>query len=65
MGRNPARRTRDISSPVTDGSAFCFEYAQVVVELSRRLSVAQDASVGCSFRASGPRDHRARSGRGV
>jgi hypothetical protein len=35
MGRIRRRRTRGISSPVTDGLVSCFEYAQVVAELSR------------------------------
>jgi hypothetical protein len=35
MGRVRRRRTRDPSSPVTDGFVSCTEYAQVDAELSR------------------------------
>jgi hypothetical protein len=35
MGRVRRRRTRDPSSPVTDGFVSCIEYAQVDEELSR------------------------------
>ena len=41
MGRIRRRRTRDISSPVTDGFVSCTQYAQAWHELSPPMSCAR------------------------
>jgi hypothetical protein len=41
MGRIRRRRTRDISSPVTDGFVSCSQYAQAWHELSPPMSCAR------------------------